>query len=87
MGNQKGDTPLHLAAKSGNIDVVQALLDNGAIDSINMKNKHGSTPLHLAAKSGKIDVVQALLDNVDRHINMKEKTWQYPTAWPRNRQD
>ena len=54
------NTPLHAAARSGHLQVVQVLLDQRAsIDAVNNKN---NTPLHLAALSGHLQVVQELLD-------------------------
>ncbi|CAB0034943.1 unnamed protein product [Trichogramma brassicae] len=46
--NDKGNTPLHLAVKSGASNMVEVLLRHGA-DS-NATNKKGMTPLHLLCK-------------------------------------
>ncbi|CAB0038883.1 unnamed protein product [Trichogramma brassicae] len=46
--NDKGNTPLHLAVKSGASNMVEVLLRHGA-DS-NATNKKGMTPLHLICK-------------------------------------
>ncbi|XP_065189498.1 uncharacterized protein LOC135820117 [Sycon ciliatum] len=55
----RGDTPLHDAAGTGNLEVCQALIAGGA--DCNIKNEYGDTPLHLAASSGKLEVCQALI--------------------------
>ncbi|CAG9986600.1 unnamed protein product [Clonostachys byssicola] len=58
--NASGNTPLHEAASSGNSNLVQALLSQGA--ALNTTNKTGSTSLHLAASRGYDDIVQFLLE-------------------------
>ena len=57
----EGNTLLIKAAQGGNKDIVELLLDNGAVDSINKKNIHGQTALHLAAQGGHRAIVKALL--------------------------
>ena len=54
-------TALHLAAKQGNADIAELLLDNGADTSIQTK-KGGKSPLHLAAQSGHVEIVSLLID-------------------------
>ena len=56
-----GYTPLHMAAKSGQEDVVEMLLHSGA--DVNAATPNiGVTPLHLAALYGLTGVVKILLD-------------------------
>jgi ankyrin repeat protein len=61
-----GETPLHLAAKDGLLDmarlldVARLLIEKGA--DINAKNNLGETPLHLAAKDGLFDVARLLIE-------------------------
>lgn len=57
-----GWTPLHEACNFGAVEVVEALLENGA----NVNDPGGEfcdriTPLHDAATNGQTDVMQALL--------------------------
>ena len=59
MGNDKGWTPLHLAADGGSVEVASALLDAGAPPSA--RNGSGLTPLHIAALMGRVDVARLLL--------------------------
>ncbi|GHU11017.1 hypothetical protein FACS189449_01610 [Alphaproteobacteria bacterium] len=47
---------VHVAAKSGNIETIQKLLDNGV--SINERNQEYETPLHVASRTGNDDIVQ-----------------------------
>ena len=67
------DTPLHIAARTGNIEIVQMLLDGGA--NINAVNQYCITPLHNAVKSKKMETVELLLNqgaNVNaRYIDSK----------------
>lgn len=54
-----GDTALHGAAQSGDVDIVGLLLDKGA--NPNAKNRQGGTPLMWAAVFGHRDAAQLLL--------------------------
>lgn len=54
-----GDTPLHGAAQSGNVEIISLLLDKGA--NPNAKNKLGGTPLMWAASFGNDDAARLLL--------------------------
>lgn len=44
--NRDGDTPLHIAVKNENNDLIKLFLQFGA--DVNIKNKEGNTPLHCA---------------------------------------
>ncbi|KAM3964878.1 ankyrin repeat domain-containing protein 39 [Aphomia sociella] len=60
--DNSGYTPLHYAARTGNIDICKILLQNGA--NINTQTKSGvATPLHKAASAGKIDMVKFLIQS------------------------
>lgn len=54
-------TPLHRAAQLGNIEIVNALLDEGT-DGIDTQNSFGFTSLHLSCMCGHPDVVKILID-------------------------
>ncbi len=54
-----GDTALHGAAQSGNVEIMNLLLDKGA--NPNAKNKLGGTPLMWAASFGNEDAARLLL--------------------------
>lgn len=58
--NVRGQTPLHLAAMTDNVDVVRMLVDGGANIDV---SDHGSNirPLHNAAKNGCTNVCEFLL--------------------------
>jgi ankyrin repeat protein len=58
--NKPGWAPLHYAATSGNVEVIQLLLDHYAY--IDADSPNGSTPLMMAAMYGSDQAVKLLLD-------------------------
>ena len=72
------NTALMVAARRGNTQIVELLLNHGA--KLNLKNFHGNTALHIACESGYEDIVEvfmkdknydALLENA---LNNRGKT-------------
>ncbi|XP_042441406.1 E3 ubiquitin-protein ligase XB3-like [Zingiber officinale] len=63
VGDERGETPLHLAARRRWTECVRVLLDHGALVSSSTREygHSGSTPLHLAARGGSLDCVRTLL--------------------------
>jgi ankyrin repeat protein len=59
-GIYKESTPLHQASDRGHVQVVRALLEDGA--DITAKNEDKLTPLHRASRSGQEAVVRILLE-------------------------
>lgn len=68
--NENGDTPLHIAAREGNLDLVYLLLasrnhtseEGDAVQRLlEMTNKEGDTALHDAIRNGPVTVVEFLL--------------------------
>ncbi|GJQ14560.1 hypothetical protein GpartN1_g6351.t1 [Galdieria partita] len=53
------NTPLHLAAGNGQLEVAKFLVNKGA--ELNAQNDAGNTPLHWAALLGELEVVQFLI--------------------------
>ena len=56
--NKNGWTPLHQAAFSGELEMLQALLKAGA--KIDETDHDGDTPVHYAAVQGELACVEAL---------------------------
>ena len=58
-GDEKGNTPMHLACKGGDSNIVNLLTKKGA--KTNATNRKKKTPVHTAAKYGSVDVVKVLI--------------------------
>lgn len=63
---------LHLAALSGHIGAMNALLEYGA--DVNGKDRYGRTPLHIAAKCGYVDVVSLLIDEYNADPDVRDRS-------------
>lgn len=61
--DENGNTPLYLACESGNIDIVEFLIESGA--NITTVNSRGEIPLHVASQQKSVEIVQLLLDSGD----------------------
>ncbi|CAA0838706.1 Ankyrin repeat family protein [Striga hermonthica] len=69
---KRGDTPLHLAARAGNLGKVKEIIhkfdsaNNGGVrDLLTKQNQEGETPLYVAAENGHKLVVEELLKHSD----------------------
>ena len=70
-----GDTPLHIAAVSGDLRAIDLLLNVGA--DINAAGENGFTPLHYAAEQNRPEAVRLLLTRgADR--NKQDRFGQLP---------
>jgi len=58
--NERGYTPLHLAASAGQLEVASFLIERGA--DLEAKNSTGYTPLFLAVAGKKVEAVRLLLE-------------------------
>lgn len=68
-----GYTPLHLASRRANTDVVLHLLAAGS--NATLMTTTGVQPIHLAAEAGSAPAVQALLDR-GANVNVKDGTYE-----------
>ncbi|CAA2954168.1 ankyrin repeat-containing At5g02620-like [Olea europaea subsp. europaea] len=68
---KRGDSPLHLAARAGNLGKVKEIfqkfenINNGIKDLLSNKNQEGETPLYVAAEKGHALIVGELLRHSD----------------------
>ncbi|KAL3506394.1 hypothetical protein ACH5RR_031776 [Cinchona calisaya] len=60
LKNDKGDTPLHLAASLGSVSICQSIIALKDTELINSRNLKGETPLFLAAHHGKMEAFLCL---------------------------
>ena len=68
------ETPLHVASKSGFIDLVDVLIQSGG--NVNARNHRGQeTPLHLAAQNGHQHIAEFLIQHGSQ-VNAKTVPWQ-----------
>jgi hypothetical protein len=70
-------TPLHIAAQTGQIEAVNSLVSDGAV--INLVNDDGDTPLHLAAANGHRAVAECLLARKAK-VNTQNKRGNTPLS-------
>ncbi|HJD58867.1 MAG TPA: ankyrin repeat domain-containing protein [Rickettsia endosymbiont of Ceroptres masudai] len=71
----QGNTPLHLAARNGNIEIINALISENP--DINVKNNLGYTPIFIAGHHGHKNIVKILLTKIHISQNVKVKNVQY----------
>lgn len=62
-----GSTPLHYAARAGNLAVVQFLIDNGA--DVHAENIMGQTPLYSALERKRVRIAKILKDYGARELD------------------
>lgn len=55
-----GESVLHIACAAENRDLIEFILDNGAL--VNVADKQGRTPLMIVAKRGNMSVIDLLLE-------------------------
>jgi ankyrin repeat protein len=56
-----GDTPLHLAACDGKLELVRLFLSKGA--EVNVKDNNRQTPLDMAKQYGRVEVANLLKEH------------------------
>lgn len=67
--NGHGQTPLHMAAWAGHLEIIKLLLAHPDID-VNKQNSLGWTPLYWATVHNKPEVVKLLLDHPNAVIDI-----------------
>lgn len=70
--NSEGDTPLHIAAKLGYLDITQLLISRNA--NFYIQNKDGNTPLHMAVEYNQEEIIDEFLShNIDQRVKNRRK--------------
>lgn len=77
MPDGNGETPLHIASHSDNIDIVEYLLSIPSV-AVHAKDKLGRTALHLACEKGRIGIVKRLLIDPSLYVNSPDRKGQTP---------
>ncbi|XP_014282654.1 transient receptor potential channel pyrexia [Halyomorpha halys] len=72
-----GVSPLHIAADTGNINIVRMLLEVENINVDLLSRDRGNTALHYAAEGGHIDVIKVLLIK-KASVSIRNKKGQIP---------
>ena len=62
LQNESGDTPLHVACKTGKLDLVKVLIEAGNIDVISVTDKNRRSPVSYACSQGHADIVEFLTE-------------------------
>lgn len=84
---QEQQTPLHIAARLGNVDIVMLLLQHGA--AVDTTTKDMYTALHIAAKEGQEEVMiisdeqRVHIINIIEYLNDRNLRFLY---WSRRRE-
>ncbi len=76
---EEGNTPLHLAAARGLVEIADILIRKGA-DVNAESNRDKSTPLHWAAAEERIGVIRVLCDH-GANTNAKDYKGKTPSDW------
>ncbi|MBW04357.1 Ankyrin repeat domain-containing protein 27, partial [Eschrichtius robustus] len=79
--DDRGHTPLHVAALCGQASLIDFLVSKGAV--VNATDYHGSTPLHLACQKGCQSVT--ILSMMEAHhpsVEMGQKSSEVPARPP-----
>ena len=70
---KEGETPLHLACRKGNFEIVNLLLNNGYSNIINISKSDNKTSLHLASTTSSLCTHTLLKYNADRNVKDNNK--------------
>ena len=65
--NKFGETPLHQAALSGNLQLCESILET--LENKNPPNLRGKTPLHFSAEGGHTSICKLILGMISNTIS------------------
>lgn len=71
-------TPLHIAAATGNLEIVQILTTHNPNPDINQQTSTGQTCLHYAVSKNHFDVVEYLINEMHASVRIKDSKGQLP---------
>lgn len=75
--DQFGQTPLHIAAFEGHLELAEMLVEHGA--SLSLQDKNGWTPLHSAASNRHLTIVERLIEAAcDLNVMVRDNLYQFP---------
>ncbi|WCJ28236.1 ankyrin repeat family protein [Euphorbia peplus] len=60
--NQSGETPIYVAAESGNVDLVKEMIKFSDLTLARLKARNGCDAFHIAAKLGHFEIVRVLME-------------------------
>jgi hypothetical protein len=69
------ETPIHVAARQGNVAVIKALFDSGHCDT-SARDALGQTALHIAVLALRMDVIQFFVDLDIEHFKVSSRLTQ-----------
>ena len=76
--DDNGETPMHIAAQYGQLDVVKLLMDEEYDISRQPRNLYNDTPLHYAALNGRLEVVEYLMKQRGIEKEPRDQSGQTP---------
>ncbi|MDR1257112.1 MAG: ankyrin repeat domain-containing protein [Spirochaetaceae bacterium] len=74
--NTAGDTPIHEAARIGDLEIIRALLENGA--SVNIQDGQGNTAMHIAIPVEMHKAMFELLFEYGANPNLRDRRGESP---------
>jgi len=80
LRNRDGATPLHAAARAGNVPAVELLLQHKA--DVTATDAKGATPLHYAAEGGSVEAAGLLL-RAGADVNARATNGELSSSWAR----
>lgn len=68
-----GATPLHVAARGGDTELVELLIGPSGKADIGLRDGEGSQALHIAAAGGHLGVVKILVEKAGADLGKRER--------------
>lgn len=81
LQDKQGNTPLHMAARRTDAQVLALLLDAAPKENLRITNSLKECPLHIAAKGKYIAAAQLLTETAPHMLTMKDTRGFTPVQW------